>query len=109
MFAIGNSLKDLVCLQIRSCEGITDEGIIQFSEALSGYTKYKESAKSPSIHEHQSESKLEHLNVANDRVLTDKAIAAVASHLLQNLKDFCFVYHFSARFYTRQNSMDAIK
>jgi len=105
MGIIGKNLQKLICLQIRSCEFITDEGIIEFSENLSGYTKYKENSTNPNTHEHKTESRLEYLNIANDRVLTDKAISAIAKHLLSNLKDFCFVFLIKQG----KNSMDAIK
>lgn len=91
MESVGNNLKDLVCLQIRSCETITDEGIVLLSEGLSGYGEYRKTVEKVNMHEFKSQSKLQYLNMANDRALTDKAISSISSLLLFNLKDFCFV------------------
>ncbi len=91
MKQIGENLRNLVCLQIRSCEAVTDEGMGEFCEALSGYSQYKLVAANPNVSDHASLSKLQYLNMSNDRVLTDKTISAVAPHLLCALKDLCFV------------------
>ena len=91
MSTIGHSLKQLVCLQTRSCENITDQGIINFCESLSGLDKYKEGKKTLNLHEFKSLSKLGYLNISNNRALTDKAISSIAISILWNLIDFCFV------------------
>jgi len=91
MQTIGTSLKDLVCLQIRSCDAITDEGVVYLSEGLSGYDEYKKTVDRPNLHDFKSKSKLQYLNMANNRALTDKSISGISSLLLFNLKDFCFV------------------
>lgn len=87
----------LISFEIRACTSITDVGIIDFCENISGLKKLRDAEPADdyqrykNFHRHQTLSNLEHLNLGDLKQLTNRALKSIAFNLFPKLVDLSIV------------------
>ena len=90
--------KTLLSLELRACSSISDKGIINLCEGLSGIKHMRngqepedEHARYKSFNRHEATAILKHLNLADLKQITNKAMRSIAFNLFPNLIDLSIV------------------
>ncbi|CDW82632.1 UNKNOWN [Stylonychia lemnae] len=86
--------RTLLSLELRACSNLTDKGIIQLCEGLSGI-KEKRNGQEPTdefsryrqFNRHETLAKLKHLNIADLKQITNRAMKSISFNLFPELVD----------------------
>lgn len=88
----------LLSLELRACSSLTDTGIINLCEGLSGI-KEKRNGEEPAdenhrykfFNRHETSAHLKHLNLGDLKQITNKAMRSISFNLFPNLVDLSIV------------------